>query len=53
MRRGLSGLWMVINRPPGDEDFGSASSRFEASNCSRHRYLHPELVQLLTSLTCL
>jgi hypothetical protein len=50
MRRGLSGLWMVINRPPGDEDFGPASSRFEASNCSRHGYLHPELVQLLTSL---
>ena len=50
MRRGLSGPWMVIHRPPCDEDFGSASSRFEASNCSRREYLHPELVQLLTSL---
>ena len=34
MRRRLSGLWMVINRPPCDEEFDSASSRFEARMCS-------------------
>ena len=44
MRRRLSGLWMVIDRPPWDEDFDSASSRFEASICSRHGYLPPELL---------
>ena len=49
MRRRLSGLWMVINRPPWNEDFDSVSSRFEASICSRHGYLPPELLQLLTS----
>jgi hypothetical protein len=30
MRRRLSFSWMVINQPPCDEDFDSASSRFEA-----------------------
>jgi len=49
MRRRLSVLWMMINRPPCDEDFDSVSSRFEASICSRHGYLHSELLQLLTS----
>jgi hypothetical protein len=29
MRRRLSGLWMVINQPPCDDDFDSASSRFD------------------------
>jgi hypothetical protein len=49
MRRRPSGLWMVIDRPLCDEDVGSASSRFEASMCYLHGYLHPELLQLLTS----
>ena len=49
MRRRLSGLWMVIDRSLCDEDFDSASTRLEASSCSRHGYLHPELLQLLTS----
>jgi hypothetical protein len=34
MRRRLSGLWMVTNRPPCDEEFDSATSRFEVSTCS-------------------
>jgi hypothetical protein len=29
MRRRLSGLRMVVNRPPCDEDFDSASSQFD------------------------
>jgi hypothetical protein len=29
MRRRLFGLRMVINRPPCDEDFESASSQFD------------------------
>ena len=49
MRSRRSGLWMVINRPPCEADFDSASSRFEAGICSRHGCLHPELLQLLTS----
>jgi|GEM_PF-7023828 len=49
MKRWLPDLWMVINRPSGEEDFDSASSRFDASTCIRHGYLHPELLQLLTS----
>jgi hypothetical protein len=36
MTRRVSGLWMLIDRPPRDEDFDSASSRFEASTCFRH-----------------
>ena len=47
MRGRLSGLRMVINRPACDGDFDSASSRFEASICSRLGYLHPELLELL------
>jgi hypothetical protein len=39
MRWQLSGRLLLINRPPCDEDFGSA----------RHEYLHPELLLLLTS----
>jgi len=31
MRLRLSGPWIVINRPPCDEDFDSASRRFDAS----------------------
>ena len=49
MTRRSSGLWAVINRPPCDEDFDSATNRFETSVCSRHGYLHSELLQLLTS----
>ena len=33
MRRRLSGLRMVINRPPCDEDFDSASSSESSSFC--------------------
>jgi hypothetical protein len=29
MRRRLSNLWMVINRPPCEEDFDSASTQFD------------------------
>ena len=29
MRRRLSGLWMVINQPPCDDDFDPAGSRFD------------------------
>jgi len=44
MRRRLSGLPIVIDRPPCDEDFDSAGGGIEASICSRHGYLHPELL---------
>ena len=37
-----------VNRPPCDEDFDSACGRFEASICSRHGYLHPELLESLS-----
>jgi hypothetical protein len=47
MRRQLSGLWIVISRPPGDEEFDSTSGRFEAQYLFRSGYLHPELLQLL------
>jgi hypothetical protein len=40
MRRRPSGLRMVINRPSMRRDFESAGSRFDASICSRHGYLH-------------
>jgi hypothetical protein len=53
MKRWLPGLWLVISRPLGEEDFDSAnaSSQFDASTCIRHGYLHPELLQLLQLLT--
>jgi len=41
-------LWMVIKWSPCDEDFDSPSTRCQASIGSRHGYLHPELLQLLT-----
>ena len=41
---------MVIHPLSYDEEFYSASSRFEAGICSCDGYLHPELLQLLTSL---
>jgi hypothetical protein len=44
MRLGPSDKLMVIDRSGCDEDSDSASSRFEASICSRRRYLHPELL---------
>ena len=44
MRSRLSSLWMVINRPPCEADFDSASIRFEAGICFRHGCLHPELL---------
>src|SRR5271166_6039891 len=34
----------VINPPPCEVDFDSASSRLEAGRCSRHGYFHPELL---------
>jgi hypothetical protein len=33
MRQRLSVLWVVINRPPCDEDFDSASSSESSSFC--------------------
>jgi len=44
MRRWLTGLRMVINRPPCDEDFDSAGSRSEPVFVPG---LHRELLQLL------
>jgi hypothetical protein len=44
MRQRLSSLSMEINRPPCDENFDSAGSRLEASICSGHGSLHPELL---------
>jgi hypothetical protein len=44
MRRRPSGLWMVINRSPWDQDLESATTRFEAGICSRRKYLHPQLL---------
>ena len=38
----------VINSPPCEVDFDSASSRLDAGIRSRHGYFHPELLQLLT-----
>jgi len=35
MRRRALSLLMVINRPPGAENFDSESGRFEANSCSR------------------
>jgi len=49
MRWSLSVPWMMINRPRCNEDLDSASSRFGASICSRHGYLHHELLKLLAS----
>ena len=44
MRRRIFDIWMMINRPPCAEDFGSASNPLEASICSCHGYLHPEFL---------
>jgi len=43
MRRRLSGLWTVINRPPCNENFDLASTRLQVGICSGQRCFYPEL----------
>jgi hypothetical protein len=49
MSQRLFRLWMVLSRPPCDEDFDSACGRFEADICFATEVLRSKLRQLLTS----
>ena len=49
MGRWLSAPGIVIRSLPFDEEFELAGTRFDTNSCSGHRYLPPELLQLLNS----